>query len=81
MPMFTARFERQVVARDVYEEEIEAASQEEADARAEELAREFDQSCPDGAHQEGGENCRSWSVDGVSPVAAAAAATETAATA
>lgn len=70
MPKFNVKFSREVTVRDEYVETIEAATIEEARAKARTMASEFNHSCPDGATEVGSPECADWDVDGIDAVTA-----------
>ena len=64
MTTFTFKFSREVISREYYETSVEAKTLEEAEDLADDLASEFNTSCPDDI--EGGKaECGGWQVEGL----------------
>lgn len=70
MQTFKLEMVREVVSRDAYDIEIEAESLEEAQEKAETMASDMNQDCPDGVTDTGYMECRSWEVRNVAPAMA-----------
>jgi hypothetical protein len=65
MPKYTVTWEREWCERETYEEVIEAENDTEAAAKAANLAKEFDEDCPDDTVVCKDGYAGDWSVDSV----------------
>lgn len=59
---FKVIFQREVIVTDEVERLIEADTAEEAQAKAEAMAEEFNRSCPDDVYSIAGGECQDWAV-------------------
>lgn len=65
MPKFEITFEREVHAVDRVTRIVEADSLEDAQAKGDTMASEFDMKCPDDAEEISANSCQDWGAIGV----------------